>query len=240
MLIDSGGRRSFERTVRPSLREMALRPDCFVTSHPDGGHVGGLVDAMDAFPITKGIVPVLRAKSLNYRAVLSVGEERGVRLIRGRRGVSYALEEDTAFEVLWEPDAWNWNDVADQRVMPIRLNWQGWRILFMADAGWAIERAMIEGGVDLSADVIVAGRHLHDASLGQPFLEATGARVVIANHTDFPSEQRIPEWWRESCEKRGIQVFHQGESGAVSMVLEDEALVLRGFIDGKEVRLEKP
>ncbi len=240
VLIDGGSVRSFDRVVLSSLREMALRPEQFVVTHPDGGHVGGVVGAMDAFPITEGLLPVLRAKSSNFRAMLKVGEDRGVTLIRGREGRRYGLGEGAEIEVIWEPDFWNWNDVADQRVMPVKLHWKAWSILFMADAGWGIERAMMESGADLKADVIVAGRHLHDASLGARFLEATGARVVVATHSDFPSIERIPEWWRKSCESRGIQVFHQGDSGAVSVVMDEGALVLRGFLDAREVRLEKP
>lgn len=240
VLIDCGSRRSFDRVVMRSLREMALRPGKFVVTHPDGGHVGGVLAAVDSFPITEGLVPVLRAKSSNYRAMLSVGEDRGVKMVRGREGRSYSLGGEEGVEVVWEPDFWNWNDVADQRVMPVKLHWKGWRFLFMGDAGWATERAMMESGVDLSADVIVAGRHLHDSSLGAPFLEATGARIVIASHSDFPSIERVPDWWRKSCESRGIQVFHQGESGAVSVVLDEGALVLTGFLDGREIRLQKP
>jgi beta-lactamase superfamily II metal-dependent hydrolase len=170
---------------------------------------------------------------------MSAGEVRGVRLLRGRAGQDYVLDGETKFEVLFEPDFWNWSTVADERVMPVRLNWRGWRVLFMADAGWATERAMMESGVDLSADVIVAGRHLHDASLGASFLKATGARVVVAGHSDFPSVERVPESWRRSCENKGIRVMHQGECGAVSFVQEEGALLLRGFVDGSEVRLER-
>ena len=184
-------------------------------------------------------MPVLRAKSSNFKDLLSASEGRNLRLLRGRKAGGYGLNENSNLKVLWEPDFWNWNNVADERVMPVLLEWRDWRILFMADAGWAIERAMIESDVDLRADVIVAGRHLHDASLGIPFLDATGAQVVIASHSDFPMEQRIPDWWRKSCESRGIQVFHQGESGAVTLVQEEGALVLRGFVDGKEIRLGK-
>ena len=239
LLIDGGSRRSFERVVFPSLRELALRPERFVVTHPDGGHAGGVTEALDAFPFKEGLMPVLRAKSSNFKDLLSASEGRNLRLLRGRKAGGYGLNENSNLKVLWEPDFWNWNNVADERVMPVLLEWRDWRILFMADAGWAIERAMIESDVDLRADVIVAGRHLHDASLGIPFLDATGAQVVIASHSDFPMEQRIPDWWRKSCESRGIQVFHQGESGAVTLVQEEGALVLRGFVDGKEIRLGK-
>ncbi|MEM1084268.1 MAG: ComEC/Rec2 family competence protein [Verrucomicrobiota bacterium] len=239
LLIDGGSRRGFERVVMPSLREMALRPGRMVATHPDGGHVGGLVEAVDAFPIREAMLPVLRAKGRNFRDLMEACEGRQVRVIRGRMGQDYPLGEAAGLEVLREPDAWNWNDVADERVMPVRLEWYGWRILFMGDAGWATERAMMESGVDLQADVIVAGRHLHDASLGSQFLEATGARVIIASHADFPTVERVPETWRRACETRGIRVFHQGESGAVTVTADAGSMTLLGFVDGRELRLER-
>lgn len=239
LMIDGGDRRDFERVLLPSLRWMALRPEAFVATHPDGGHMGGLIEALDAFPIEKGLMPVLRARSPNFRDLLLAADTRAVPLIRGRTDQRYALDEAGSLEVLWEPDPWNWSMVADERVMPLRLDWRGWKILFVADSGWAAEHAMLESGVDLQADVIVAGRHIHDASLGRRFLDAVGARVIIASHADFPTEERIPESWRGACEARGIEVFHQGECGAVTLVLDEGDLKIRAFLGDKEVILSE-
>ncbi|BCX47153.1 DNA internalization-related competence protein ComEC/Rec2 [Haloferula helveola] len=239
LLIDGGGQWNFERVVLPSLREMALRPDSLVATHPDGGHVGGLVEAMDAFPVRRGLVPVQRALSSNYRDLLVAAEAREVPLVLGGKDAIYPLAEGARLEVLHQPDSWNWHQIADERVMPVRLNWRSWRILFVADAGWATERAMLESGADLRADVIVAGRHAHDLSLGGPFLRATGAKAVIASHAEFPPEERIPDSWRKSCESAGVAVFHQGESGAVVVTPMDGGIELRGFLDGRVLQLTR-
>ena len=239
LMIDAGSRRGFENEILPSMRRMNLRPRQVVGTHPDGGHVGGLLPAMDAFPVSEGLMPVRRAKGENYRGWLAGAAERGVKLIEGRRGTPYPVRDGVWLEVLHEPDPLDWNRVADERVMVIRLHWDGWRILFMADAGWGTERAMMESGVDLAADVIVAGRHVHDASLGDAFLRATGARAVIATHAGFPSSERVPERWRAAAEASGVAVFHQGESGAVVLSAEEDALVLRGWVDGREQVLRR-
>ena len=238
-LIDGGGRWSFEQIVMPSMRRMALRPTSMVATHPDGGHVGGLIGAMDAFPIERGLAPVLRALGPTYRDWLQTADLRGVSLKRGRVGIRYALSEDTWLEVLDEPDPWNWHVVADERVMPVRLHWRGWKILFMSDAGWAIERKLLNAGRDVQADVIVAGRHGRDASLGSRFLKASGAQAVVASHADFPAEERIPSLWRESTEALGCRVFHQGECGAVVISIDGDQLSLNGWLGDESLRIDR-
>ena len=99
---------------------------------------------------------------------------------------------------------------------------------------------MLEAGEDLKADVIVAGRHLHDASLGDDFLTAVQPKAIIASHADFPREERVPADWAAACERRGIRLFHQGHTGAVTLVVEDDgSLVIRGFLGGSELTLRR-
>lgn len=238
-LIDGAGKRHFERVVLPSMRRMDIRPRVVVATHPDGGHVGGLIEAMDAFPVEAGLAPVLRALGPTYRDWLQAAEIRDVPLRRGRSGVRYELGPDAWLEVLLEPDPWNWHQLADERVMPVRLHWRGWRILFMGDAGWSTESTMLRSGADLGADLIVAGRHGYDGSLGSRFLSATGAQAIIASHADFPTEEQVPERWMKATQASGINVLHQGQCGAVVVTVEDEALVLKGWIGGREVRLAR-
>jgi ComEC/Rec2-related protein len=236
-LIDGGGNWSFGYTLAPSLETMALVPRAVVATHPDGGHVGGLIQAWDRYPIDRALAPVLRALGPNYRDWVERGESVGTHPVRGRRGRRYPIADGVFLDVPHEPDPWNWHQRADDRVMPVRLHWHGWKILFMGDAGWATERAMLESGADFSADVIVAGRHGHDATLGDRFVEASGARAIVATHERFPAAQRIPESWRRHCEARGIAVFHQGESGAVAIFRDAGHLRLRGHLDGRTARL---
>jgi beta-lactamase superfamily II metal-dependent hydrolase len=99
---------------------------------------------------------------------------------------------------------------------------------------------MLESRRDLGADVIVAGRHRHDSSMGDAFLAAVKPRAIVAGHADFPPEERVPAAWQAACENAGIRVFHQGRTGGVTLVPgEDGTLTLRGFVDGAEVVLRK-
>ena len=240
VLFDTAHRPGFRRTVLPSLRHLALRPQSIVLSHPDAGHLGGTVDALDALPVRQILLPVERARSTGFREIGEVAQKRGISTPRGGKGARYEISPDAWIEILHEPDARNWNTMADERVMITRLHWHGWRVLFTADAGLATERAMVEAGGDLQADVIVAGRHRNDASLGDDFLDAVQPKAIIAGHADFPQAERIPEDWMAACEQRGTLVFHQGRTGAVTLVVEEDgSLVIRGFVDGSELRLRR-
>lgn len=238
LLVDTGHRPGFRRTLLPSLRHLALRPRSLALSHPDGGHLGGAIDALDALPVRQVLFPVARARSDAFRALDQAAARRGIPAVLGQPGQNYEISRSARLEVLHQPDPFDWHAVADERVMVLRLHWRGWRILFLGDAGWRTERALLEGGRDLAADLIVAGRHRHDSSLGDDFLAAVRPRAIIASHADFPREESIPPTWQAACEQAGIRVFHQGRSGAVTVVPEsDGSLVIRGFLDASELRL---
>lgn len=238
VLLDTASRPGFRRTVLPSLRRMALTPESVVLSHPESGHLGGAIEALDSLPIRQILLPVERGLSSSFRDFLRESEERGIAMGVGQSGRSYRISPEAWFEVLCSSEPEDWRAVADERVMVIRLHWHGWRVLFVNDAGWATERALLDRGIDVGADVIVAGRHSYDGSLGDRFLEAVDPQVIIVSHSDYPVEERVPEGWLKAQERAGIKIFNQGETGAVSVVPTDEgSLKLRGFIDESELEL---
>jgi len=240
VLFDTASASSFRHLLGPSLQHHGLEPRNIVLSHPDGGHIGGAVEAMATFPVRQVLAPVTKARSKQYRDLLAAAEMRGIPVILGDPAASYCISDDAWIEVLHKPDAKDQNTVADERVMVCRLHWHGWRVLFLSDAGWGIERAMLRSGRDLSADVIVAGRHRNDSSMGDAFLAAVKPKAIVAGHADFPSQERIPIRWLEDCERSGIRVLHQGKTGAVTLVPgKDGGLELRGFVDGSSLTLTR-
>lgn len=240
VLFDTASAGSFRYLVAASLKSMALEPRDLVLSHPDGGHIGGAIEAIDAYPVRQILAPVTKARSKQYRELMAQADQREIPVVLGNPAVRYEVSGGAWIEVLHQPDATDQNTMADERVMICRLHWRGWKILFVSDAGWRTERLMLESGRDLSADVIVAGRHRNDSSLGDSFLHAVKPRAIIAGHADFPHAERIPRGWAADCERKGIQLFNQGQTGAVSLIPQaDGSLEIQGFMDGSSLRLSR-
>jgi competence protein ComEC len=230
VLFDAGDRPGFRRRVLSSLRTLGIEPDSVVLSHPDGGHVGAGEEVTGAFPIRQVLLPVERARSKGYQFWLNA---EGPRKIPAQLGERLPMPDGAELEILFAPDSTAWDAVADDRVAIYRLHWRGWRILFVSDAGWKAERRLLDSGVDLRADLLVAGHHRHDLSLDDAFVAAVAPRAIVASNASFPPEERLDPSkvgrWREL----GIAVFDQRETGGVTIRPELGKLKLEGFLNGQ-------
>jgi beta-lactamase superfamily II metal-dependent hydrolase len=109
----------------------------------------------------------------------------------------------------------------------------------MADAGAPIEQALLASGHDLGADVIVAGRHDRDRSLGDGFVRRVKPRAIIAANEPFPPEERLDPRQADYWRSLGIAVFDQLAAGGVTLRPDAERLEIRGFVDGSRVVLQR-
>lgn len=240
VLMDCADRYSFRRRILPSLRRLGVVPDSVVLSHPDGGHLGGGAAVWEAFPIRQALLPVVLSRSKTFQSWVVEAPLAGIKTMQAAEFHDLPMPDRARLEILHVPDAHSLNAIADDRVAIFRLHWRGWKLLFTSDAGVPTEMELLETHRDISADVIIAGRHRGDQSLCDPFLAAVKPQAIIACHSKFPiSEQLKPEfvkYWR-SC---GIKVVHQGESGGVTLRVDDVGnLRLEGFAD-QSVMVLKP
>ena len=115
--------------------------------------------------------------------------------------------------------------------MAIRVHWNGWKIIVMGDLGVEEERAMIASGIDLSADLVMIGRHGRTYSGSIEFLEATGTRAVIASSSTYPKRETPTKLWRAAVEKKGIHLLVQDETGAVLIDIDPDRLCLKPYLE---------
>jgi competence protein ComEC len=238
VLLDCGDRRSFRRTVWPALRRLGVSPDAVVLSHPEAGHVGGGEELLERANIEQVLLPVSRSRSAVYNKWLSGAPAAGAQLFLAEPGTILPFPDGAQLEVVWAPENESISGSADDRVAIYRLHWSGWKILFVNDAGAAIEDRLVASGVDLSADVLVAGGHRGGPSLGDAFIRRANPKAIVAANATFPPSEKLDpakiRWWQE----QGILVLDQAKSGAVTIRPESGgALVIKGFLDPLPVRL---
>ena len=238
VLIDCGSGQGFKRCVMPSLRALGIEPDAVVLSHPDGGHLGGGAAVWRGFPIRQALLPVSRARSPAYRAWIDDAPRAGVRLSLVRVPGNLEFPAGAVLEMIHAPDPDAVGENADERVAIYRLRWRGWKLLFTSDAGIGTERKLLDRGADVAADVIIAGHHPGDPALCDAFLDAVQPRAIIATNASFPATEMLAPATVAYWKSRGIQVFDQGTTGAVTVrVDEDGHLRLEGFLTKEPVVL---
>lgn len=220
-LIDCGGLKHWNRTVRPHLERAPVnRIEGLFLTHPDTYHTGAAAPLTELFPPEK--VWRRDPRGAASPSPLTAGD-------------SFTLEEGTRLEVLFPPAGWQ-AGVADDAAAVLRLECRGFRVLFMSDAGFLTEKALLASGRDLRADVLVMGRHGADFCGLPEFVRAVRPGALVFTNHRFPEEERAPEVWRDRIAAQGIALFDQALTGGVTLRLDAGGLTVRGFADGREWR----
>jgi beta-lactamase superfamily II metal-dependent hydrolase len=153
---------------------------------------------------------------------------------------SMDLPDGAQLEVVHAPDPLAQNARADDRVAVYRLHWRGWKILFTSDAGTSTENQVLEAGADVSADVIVAGCHRNDLSLGDAFLHAVEPRAIVFSNPAFPLEEHRSAETVDYWKSREIEVIDQRIVGGVTIMVDENGdLRLAGFLRDKPFVLKR-
>jgi beta-lactamase superfamily II metal-dependent hydrolase len=231
-LFDCGGTRSFKHLVAPSLQRLGIVPDSIVLSHPDGGHLGGGPAVWDAFPIRQAVLPVKRSRSPTFRAWIDQAPRAGIRIHQvSNIARPLSLPHGATLEILHVPDPYALNSRADERVAVFRLRWRGWKLLLTSDAGMGTELRMLDARTDVSADVIIAGRHRSDLTLCDRFLDAVRPQAIIVSNATYPEGEAVEPGTLDYWKSRGILGIDQAESGGVTLTIDSQGqLVIDGFL----------
>jgi competence protein ComEC len=213
-LVDSGGLRHYHRSVRPFLTRTAVnRLDGMILTHGDTYHTGAADEVRrDFHPRAE---PSLRA-----------GEE-------------LPLDDGVILRCLFPPSGWNAN-ATDDRCAVFLLRCRDTRILLMNDAGFVTEKALLESGEDLRADILIKGRHGSDFSGLPEFFNAVRPQSVIFTNSAFPQSEFVPDEWKAMLASKGIHYSDQSRTGAVIIRIEAAITNTRGFIDGSTREIRRP
>ncbi len=240
VLLDCGSPHSFRNVVLPSLRHLGIEPDSVILSHPDGSHLGGGSQVWRSLPLRQVMLPVKLARSPAHREWLHEAPAAGIRVLHASTTM-FPLPSGASVEAVHLPDPDAVNVRADERVAVFRVHWQGWKILMTGDAGQGTERRMLDSGADLSADVIIAGKHREDPGLCDDFLDAVRPAALVCSNHAYPAAEQVPASSIRHWNSRGIRVFDQRECGGVTLTTDREGrLRIRGFLQPDKAVLLSP
>lgn len=230
VLLDSGRSHHFRYQVQPALDHIRATPDTLILSHADAQHIAAMPRCLELYQPKQALIPRADQRSPSFKRFLQDAQKHACRVITPSTLQTFPLSHshpDRQLEILQAPASLDGYGQADDSGLVIRLHWDGWRILFTADAGWITEAHLLNSGIDLSADLIVMGRHRNDLCGQLPFIDAVKPRAIISSNAPFPHHERIPDQWKRQLQQRGITLIDQQQTGAVTLTLEDKQLVLK-------------
>jgi len=239
-LLDTGNSRDLG-SITSTLHEHAgaARIDGMVLTHTDAAHIGAALEIIDAFYPDKIYPPRPNRSSSTYRKLAAKLESSSAEVLTPTQDSTIRIDKDTTLRTLYAYGEGK-PRLSDDACFVFLLESQGWRILFTGDAGFATERALLEARPqELRADVIVRGNHSSDHSLTAEFIDAVDPAAVVVNVRNFEDESPDDSVWREALAKRGVAVFHQSETGAVTLSLEDDALQMKSFLTDQTLTVSR-
>ncbi|PYI97987.1 MAG: hypothetical protein DME98_06100 [Verrucomicrobia bacterium] len=236
-LFDCGNDRSYERVVREYLHWAGVnRLSGLLLTHGDALHLGGTAQLLDDFPRVRVLDNPTPDRSTIHRRLQRLFQKRGIKPAALAAGDSFCLSSEVTAHVLFPPRSLS-SPIADDQAYVIRaLVGPAASILFMSDAGIKTEQTLLARHSDLRSDIVVKGQHHSGESGSEAFLDAAQPRLIIATSRDFPDHERISDAWAGELQKRGIKLFRQDETGAVTVRFHHNSWEAQSYVTGETFR----
>src|SRR6266480_3009595 len=236
-LFDCGSDRTYKRIGREYLHAAGVnRLDGLLLTHGDSLHIGGAAELLHDFPGARLIDNPAPDHSAIHQRLQRLFQRREIKPDNLTVGDNFRLSRDVTGHVLFPPRVVPASMADDQTYVVQLFIPPSTSILFMSDSGLETERALLAYGLDLHSDIVVKGQHHSGQSGSDTFLDAVRPRLIIASSRDFPEYERISDEWAERVRARGIKLFHQDETGAVTLRFDRDGWEARNYLTSETFR----
>ncbi len=189
ILIDAGDWQSSD--VTHYLKELNVEAiDLVIGTHIHADHIGQMDEVIENFNVDEVWMTGNEGSSETYEQAITAIETSDVNYHEPRAGEEYEVGSLEVEVVHPGVLTGNYNDDS----ISTHMTYGDVSFLFTGDAEEHGESAMLEGGYDLSADVLKLGHHGSNSSTSHNFLEAVDPQVAIysagANNSYEPSTRR--------------------------------------------------
>ena len=212
LLIDPGDTNSVQLVTKPYLRAQGVNvlPQMLLT-HGDVRHVGGAILIADLFAVKRVWASAARFRSGVYRRAISHFDEKPG-LLR-----TVATGERIGCWMVLHPRSDERLSQADDGAIVLKGTFKGTSVLLLSDLGSRGQKAILDRGADLRADIVVTGLPTGGEALGNQLLEAIQPKIIIVADSDYPSwERALPRL----CERLGtkrIPILYTQTAGATTI-----------------------
>lgn len=237
-LIDCGGERNYERTLKSLLHSRGVnRLQGILLTHGDAHHVGAALETIANFAPREIYDNPLEVRSSAQRRFRDAPGKPESRLLF--RGDWLLLGRDVHAEILYPPPNIKIRSADDAPLIAQLIINEQIRVLFESDAGAEAEVALLGSGDDLKSDILIKGQHHSGDSGTREFLDGVKPKLIIATSRESPVAEQITEEWSSEIARRGIKLFRQDRTGAVEIQFRGEDWTAQSYLTGECFRSSK-
>ncbi|MDQ6860151.1 MAG: ComEC/Rec2 family competence protein [Verrucomicrobiota bacterium] len=217
-LIDCGSQREFQRIVRNYLRSRGVnRLDGLILTHGDAAHIGAAPNVARVFRPRQIIDNPAPDRSATHRAMIATFDQEHLARRTCAAAEDIAIGRHVSARILFPPNEFKASTADDQALVVQLTIANQTRVLLTSDNGEASERLLLASATPLESDVLIKGQHHSAPSGSAEFLKAVHPQLIVASSVEFPQNEQVKEDWAGDVESRGIKLFRQDQTGAVTL-----------------------
>jgi len=190
--------------------------DVILLTHPDSGHVNGLVGVLERYRVDMVIHRQIEMDSETYAYWLALVADEGATVYQGEAGLQMTL--DTGLEmIVLHPGVGLWEDANNNSVVT-RLTYGQVSLLLTGDIKAEVEQTLVGARRDTSlrSTVLKVPHHGSCSSTTQRFLDTVDPEVVVIS---VGADNSFGHPCDEVLERLdGLPVYRTDEHGAVEVI----------------------
>jgi ComEC/Rec2-related protein len=229
-MLDCGDENALARVIYPALRQAAVNQlDGVFLSHADAGHIGGLETLASSLRVQTLFHPqhepwkfdssASKMRRALEKPPLMASTWPARRSLRPGDVVALGGDLRPSRLTALYPEARDAHGMANDRGLVARLELGGLRVLWMADAGFITETALVDRLEDLRCDVLIRGAHETDVHGTWTFLEAAAPSVILSAGSERAPELKLPAEVKRYADQKGVRLLVLPECGEVTIRL---------------------
>ena len=211
MLIDAG-EDSKGTAIQNYLKKQKVESlDYLVLTHPDSDHIGGAPVIISKFKINKAFVSNYEKDNKTYQKLIQSLDDKRLKYITPDAGSQNTLGNATITFLAPNDEYDNPNDSSIALIVQNGEN----RFLFTGDAQEAAEKDILATGLDVSADVYLAGHHGSKTSTCEEFFEAVNPSCAVISCEEGNSYGHPHAQTLNTFRTNKVKVYRTDEDGTI-------------------------
>lgn len=211
MLIDTGDGDQGTKIQLYLSKHGIKKLDYLVLTHPDADHIGGADVVITKFDIDSVFMSDYEKTTRTYKDLLEALKYKNHKWILPEVGNTYSLG---SAEITIAGPIYQYDDPNNSSIV-LKVGHGNNTFLFTGDAEEEAEEALLEGYIDLEADVLKVGHHGSKTSSTEEFLDAVNPESAVIscgidNSYGFPHARTL-----NNLRARGINVYRTDNQGTI-------------------------